>query len=94
MGLEQREQGKRAGGKAGLVAEVGALWLVSQELGLDPLQAHGGPAKSVKPEVSVYVYECGGVHRDIICIVKDNISYKKEPKSGEQAELLMVVWGS
>ena len=32
------------------MAEVRTLWLASQEFGLHPLQAHGGPPKSVKPK--------------------------------------------
>lgn len=35
VGLEQREQGKHARGEARLVAEAGALWLVSQVKDLD-----------------------------------------------------------
>lgn len=84
-GWSRESSGKCAGGEAGLVAEVGALWFVSQEFGLHPLQAHGGPPKCVKLKVSVYVCDGGGVHQNIICIFKDNISYKQE-RAGRVAD--------
>lgn len=56
-----------------------------QEFGFHLLQAHGGPPKSVKLKVSVYVCDGGGVHQNIICIFKDNISYKQE-RAGRVAE--------
>lgn len=66
VGLEQREQGKSPGGEIGWVAEVGALWLVNHVFGPDSLQAQGGPPKSVKLEVFVYVCEYGREHGRVL----------------------------
>lgn len=77
-----------AGGEAGLVAEVGALWLVSR-VWTSPPAGHGGPPKSVKLKVSVYVCD-GGEYRMLFAFLKITLATSKR----EQAELLNVVMGS
>jgi len=74
------------------VAEVRTLWLASQEFGLHPLQAHGGPPKSVKPK-SVKLCMCvlaGEYTRILFAFLKITLATSKT----EQAELLNVVMGS
>lgn len=69
------------------MAEVRTLWLASQEFGLHPLQAHGGPPKSVKLCMCVMA---GEYTRILFAFLKITLATSKR----EQAEMLNVVMGS
>lgn len=77
VGLEQREQEKHAGGRAGLFAEAGALCLLGQVKSLNLIPCR--PMVVHQRMLNWILCMCVGAQQSVICIFKDNFNCKSGP---------------